>query len=77
MAILNLTDQQTAYNLIAPKSQQLKNAMDLRKPIWDKIPIAKKIAWIQSDKDPIMSLAWSVYKYLRNNFFGSETDEYL
>lgn len=77
MAILNLSGQQAAYNLIAPKIQNLKDAMDLRKPIWDKLPAAKKIAWIKSDKDPIMGLAWTVYKYLRNNFFGSETDEYL
>jgi len=77
MAILDLSGQQAAYNLIAPKIQQLKDAMDLRKAIWDKLPTAKKITWIQSDKDPIMSLAWTVYKYLRNNFFGIETDEYL
>lgn len=77
MTTLNLTGQQAAYNLIAPRIQQLKNAMDLRKIVWDKLPNNKKIAWIQSDKDPIMGLAWSVYKYLRNNFFGGETDEYL
>lgn len=77
MAILDLSGQQAAYNLIAPRMQQLKDAMDLRKSIWDKLPVAKKIAWIQSDKDPIMGLAWTIYKYLRNNFFGEETDEYL
>jgi len=77
MTTLDLTGQQAAYNLIAPKIQQLKDAMDLRKSIWDKLPVNKKIAWIQSGKDPIMGLAWTVYKYLRNNFFGSETDEYL
>ncbi|MCK5013173.1 MAG: hypothetical protein KAS66_05095 [Candidatus Omnitrophica bacterium] len=77
MSILDLSGQQAAYNLIAPKIQDLKEKMDLRKQIWDKLPASKKIAWIQSDKDPIMGLAWTVYKYLRNNFFGSETDEYL
>lgn len=77
MTILDLSGQQAAYNLFAPKIQQLKDAMDLRKPIWDKLPVNKKIAWIQSGKDPIMWLAWTIYKYLRNNFFGSETDEYL
>ena len=77
MTSLNLPGQQAAYNLMAPKIQQLKDAMDLRKGVWDKLPNDKKIAWVQSGKDPIMGLAWSVYKYLRNNFFGSETDEYL
>lgn len=77
MAILNLTGQNQSHKLIAPKIQDLRDKMELRKVIWDKLPIAKKIAWIQSDKDPIMTLAWTVYKYLRNNFFGSETDEFL
>ena len=77
MTILDLSGQQAAYNLIAPRIQQLKNTMDLRKAVWNKLPKAKKIAWIQSDKDPIMGLAWSIYKYLRNNFFGEETDDYL
>lgn len=77
MAILNLSGQGQAKKLIEPKIQQLKEAMDLRKSIWNKLPASKKIAWIQSDKDPIMGLAWVIYKYLRNNFFGSETDEYL
>lgn len=77
MTKLNLSVQQGAYNMIAPKIQQLRGTMELRKEVWDKLPVTKKIAWIQSGKDPIMGLAWTVYKYLRNNFFGSETDEYL
>lgn len=77
MSQLNLTGQETTKKQIAPKIQRLTSEMDLRRPIWDKLPNAKKIEWIQSGKDPIMSLAWDVYKYLRNNFFGGETDEYL
>lgn len=77
MTTINLTGQAAAKTQIAPKLLQLKNLMDERKEIWAKLPVAKKKAWIQSDKDPIMGIAWDVYKYLRNNFFGEETDEYL
>ena len=77
MTVLNLSYQTALKDTIAPKVQQLKNAMDLRKPIWDKLPTTKKIVWIQSSKDPIMGLAWTIYKHLRNNFFGEETDGYL
>lgn len=77
MSQLNLTGQQNVYNLIAPKIQELKNVMDARKNIWDKLPIEKKKKWVTSGKDPIMNIAWSVYKYLRNNFFRGVSDEYL
>ena len=77
MATLNLSNQETIKNQIGPKIQILKDSMDLRKSVWNKISTGKRKKWIQADKDPLMSLAWSIYKYLRNNFFGSETDEYL
>jgi hypothetical protein len=48
--------------------------MELRKEVWDRLPVAKKKAWIASGKDPIMSLAWQVYRYLRDNFFMQEVD---
>ena len=69
---LNLSGQQVEYNTIAPKVQTLKNWMDQRKPIWAKISKEKRKKWVTSDKDPIMSLAWSIYKYLDNNFFGED-----
>jgi hypothetical protein len=74
MAILNLSDQAILKNTIAPKIQSLKTAMNARKVIWDKLSSEKKEKWITSDKDPIMSLAWAIYKYLRNNFFDAEVD---
>jgi len=72
MADLNLTDQATLRNTIAPKMQDLRNAMDLRKTVWDRISFEKKKQWIVSDKDPIMTLAWQTYRYLRDNFFLEE-----
>lgn len=70
MAVLNLTNQSTAYTQIAPKMLSLKQELDKRMEVWQKIPPEKKRAWIKSDKDPIMSLAWDIYKYLDKNFFG-------
>ena len=72
MADLTLTGQGTSAGQIQTRVAQLKTAMDLRKPFWDRMPIEKKRAWIASNKDPIMSLAWDVFKYLNNNFFRNE-----
>ena len=74
MAELNLTGQATSAGQIQTRVNQLKTAMDLRLPIWNKLPVAKKKQWIASGKDPIMTLAWNVYKYLRDNFFGEDVD---
>jgi len=74
MATLNLTGQNLERADIAPKLLKLKNLMDQRLPIWQKIPREKKKKWVQSDKDPIMGIAWDVYKYLNNNFFGEVND---
>jgi hypothetical protein len=69
MANLTLTGQSTLSGTIGPKLVQLKNAMDLRKPIFQKLEFAKKKIWVLSSRDPIMGLAWDVYKYLYD-FFG-------
>lgn len=70
MTILNLSGQGLERDDIAPKLQKLKNWMDQRKPIWDKLTPEQRKAWVDSDKDPVMSLAWDIFKYLRDNFFG-------
>lgn len=53
-----------------PKLNRMQKLMDQRLPIWQKLPRSKKVKWIKSGKDPVMTLAWTIYKYLRNNFFG-------
>ena len=70
MADLNLTGQNIEYSTIAPKLLRLKQLMDERKVIWAKIPVAKRKLWVTSEKDPIMNVAYDVFKYLENNFFG-------
>ena len=74
MADLTLTGQSTLAGQVQTRITQLRASMDLRKEIWDRLPLAKKKAWITSGKDPIMTLAWNIYRYLRNNFFGQEVD---
>jgi hypothetical protein len=68
MVDLILIDQQTYHDQIAPKIQQLKIQMNLRLEIWQKLSLAKKKAWVTSNKDPIMTLAFQTGQYLKDNF---------
>lgn len=74
MATLNLTDQSTLASAVQTRINQFRAAMELRKAIWKRLPTAKKRAWVTSGKDPIMTLAWKIYRYLRDNFFDEGTD---
>ena len=73
MAELNLTDQLAEKDAIQPKVNKLSQLMNQRKPFWDKASLEQRKKWINSGKDPIMSLAWTIYKYLKNNFFNEKT----
>jgi len=64
MATLDLSGQATLAASIQPKLVQLRNAITARKPIWDKLPPEKRLAWAKSDKDPIMVLARETYLFL-------------
>ena len=75
MAELNITGQSTLAGQVTTRINQLRASMDLRKVIWDRLPIAKKKAWITSGKDPIMTLAYNTWKYLNDNFFGKVDNE--
>ena len=75
MVNLNLSNQKTSRDDIAPHLQIMKNQLNERKGVWDKLPNEKKRAWIKSGKDPIMTLAWQIYKFLKDNFFGEVEDE--
>jgi len=67
---IELTNQKMQSDTITPKLLLLKNMMNSRKEMWLKVPYSDKKKWVKSDKDPIMTLAFSIYKYLHNNFFG-------
>lgn len=68
MADLILINQQTYHDQIAPKIQQLKTQMDLRSEIWSKVSNEKKRLWITSGQDPLMTLAFQMGQYLKDNF---------
>ena len=70
MAEFRLINQQAYANNIAPKVQVLKNQLDDRIDVWQRVSIEKKKQWVTSGKDPIMTLAWQMYNYLRDNFFA-------
>lgn len=72
MSNLNLTGQSTLAGQIQTRVNQLKTAMDERLVVWNRLPDDKKKKWVKSGKDPIMTLAWEIYKYLRNNFFEQQ-----
>jgi len=72
MADLNLTGQATLSGQIQTRITQMQTSMNQRKAIWDRLSDDKKRAWIKSGKDPLMTLAWNIFKYLKNNFFREE-----
>ena len=74
MADLKLTSQATAASAIKARTDDMKTLMDARLEVWNRLPDEKKIAWVKSGKDPVMTLAWNVYRYLRDNFFGQGVD---
>ena len=68
MTDLNIVNQQQYTDNIQPKMLLLKEQLDLRSPIWAKVSCDKKKAWIKSDKDPLMTLAFQLGQYLKDNF---------
>jgi hypothetical protein len=75
MADLTLTGQSVIAGQVQTRINQLKTEMDKRKEIWSRLPVAKKKLWITSGKDPLMTLSWQIYRYLRDNFFTQEVDQ--
>jgi len=74
MPQLNLTTQADKQAEIAPYLQKLKTQMDKRIDVWSRLPREKKKKWVKSGKDPIMSMSWTIYKYL-DKFFGEVNDD--
>jgi hypothetical protein len=70
--LLNLTDQAAIAAQIQTRLAVLQDRIAERLPIWNKLSDKQKRAWVKSGKDPIMSLAWTTFKYLRDNVFPKE-----
>jgi hypothetical protein len=68
MSHLSLSNQCTISNQVQQRINALRTEMEKRREIWFRLPYEKKRLWVKSGKDPIMSLAWTIYKYLREWF---------
>lgn len=75
MATINLTGQDADFTTIRPKIIKMKQMMNDRKVIWDKLPHAKRKVWVTSGQDNIMTLAYQTYQFLCE-FFDSEEKEH-
>ena len=68
MADLVLVDQEAYRDNILPKMLLLKKQLDLRADIWAKVSDEKKKKWVTSGKDPLMTLAFQMGQYFKDNF---------
>jgi hypothetical protein len=64
MTIINLAGQQTLATNLTPAFNAWKNALIDRKPVWNKISPQKRLAWINSNKDPIMDLVMDNFSWI-------------
>lgn len=71
---LNLTGQSTISEKVQTRIVQLRTEMDKRRDVWIRMSDEKRRAWVTSGKDPLMTLSWQIYRYLRDNFFGPGVD---
>ena len=67
---LNLTNQQAICNGISLKTDQLKEILDLRSPMWNKIATQNRKEWLDWGKDPALNIVKDLLTYLVNNFPG-------
>jgi len=70
MATIELTNQKTLETQIKPMMTALQNALGDRLPVWQKIPVEKKKLWLDSAKDPVLTLAYTLHMYLKDFFKG-------
>jgi hypothetical protein len=72
MTDYNFASTGAEKNTINNGLAKVKEKLDLRLPLWQKLTMGQKRALIKSGKDPILAAAWTTFKYLKNNFFGEE-----
>lgn len=68
MPTLDLTLSAQERQKIRQGALLLKQHLDQRKELWAMLPKKKQIAWLQSDKDEVMSFAFDIMKYFHKNF---------
>ena len=72
MAEIDLKNRGSDKTDIEPKLQKLKNRLNDIEPLWKKLSPKKRKKILEDNVDPILSLAYSIYKYLEKKFFGEK-----
>ena len=65
---INLTGQQTETDKIQPYIDKLELLLTQREPVWNKLTDKEKKKWLQSNKDPILTMAYEHYLFLKEFF---------
>ena len=73
MARLTLTNQQSRVDIFKTYLNTFRGMLLDRLPLWRKVSLDKKKAWVKSGKDPVVTLAWKMYTELKD-FFGMDAD---
>ena len=63
---LKLTGQGQERSNLDPHIKKLESLVSQREEVWKRLSIDKKKLWLE--KDPILALAFSTYKYLDQIF---------
>ncbi len=72
---MNLTNQDKKSKDLKPYIKQLTDELDARSALWNKLPPKKRKKIIKDDKDPVIKLAYKLYKDLKAFFDDAESAE--
>lgn len=75
MPVLDLTGQAAHAADIQTRIVKLNARLTEREAVFQRLPEAKQRAWVASGRDPILSLAWIVYRRLHRFFDGVNPDD--
>jgi hypothetical protein len=68
MATLTLSNQAAAKSAVEPALAQLDSLLESRRAVWERLPPEKRKGWIDKGLDPVITLAWAHYRYLKSFF---------
>jgi len=68
---LDIGDQATAKNQVAPKIAQLSEELGKRREVWDRLTPLQRLKWLTlaEKKDPVLWLAYQTWRDL-DEWFG-------
>ena len=71
MAELNLNGQAGIAAQVGPKLVQLREALEQRLPVWQKLTAEQKRRWlaVAAERDPLLHMARQMAEYLMETWF--------